>query len=143
MNARVFVDTNVLVYARDASEPGKQARAAEWMRHLWATRRGRVSYQVLQEYFVTVTQKLRPGLAPDLARRDIRSLAAWGPVSTDLAVMEGAWDLQDRRSLSWWDALVVSAARVAGCDVLLTEDLQPGEDFGGLVVVNPFQRAPQ
>lgn len=59
---RTFVDTNVLVYARDISEPEKQRRASEWLAHLWRSREGRLSVQVLQEYYVTLTQKLKPGL---------------------------------------------------------------------------------
>ncbi|MDH3524391.1 MAG: PIN domain-containing protein [Acidobacteriota bacterium] len=139
----VFVDTNVLVYSRDASEPAKQARAAAWLEELWRSRRGRLSWQVLQEFYVTVTMKLDPGMDPGRARAEVRELAAWEPVSTKQPVVEGAWALQDRFALSFWDALIVSAARVSGCRMLLTEDLQNGQRFEELEVVNPFQRPPE
>ena len=138
MRDLVFVDTNVFVYARDASEPVKGKQARSWLRALWQSRRGRVGFQVLNEYYVTVTQKLDPGMTMAAARADVDSLMAWRPIVVDLSVTKGAFELQDQYSLSWWDALVVSAARVADCRHLLTEDLQDQQGFGDLVVVNPF-----
>ena len=143
MNPTCFIDTNVLVYARDASAPAKQPAAERWLRLLWATRSGRVSAQVLNEYYSVVTEKLRPGLGRDEARADVRNLMAWAPVPTDGPVVEGAWTVQDRYGLSWWDSLVVSAAQVAGCAWLLTEDLQHGQALDGVTVVDPFRTAPE
>ncbi len=142
MTARLFVDSNVLVYARDASEPEKQARAREWMASLWSQGRGRVSAQVLNEFYVTVTRKLKPGLSREEARKDVRDLASWNPIATDGRLLEAAWNVEDRHGLSFWDALIVAAAHAAGCDRLLTEDLKDGQDFGGLTVVDPFRNAP-
>jgi predicted nucleic acid-binding protein len=142
MRATVFVDTNVLVYARDASEPDKQLRAATWMQHLWATRLGRLSVQVLQEFYVTVTGKLDPGLPAAEARADVRALWTWRPVPVDGRVLESAWTVEDRFGLSWWDAQIVAAAQLADCRYLLTEGLQANQEFGALRVVNPFQTAP-
>lgn len=139
----VFVDTNVLVYARDGSEPAKQPQATAWLQFLWETREGRTSQQVLHEYYVTVTQKLSPGLTAGEARDEIRDLLAWRPVVLDAALLERAWFDQDQYTISFWDALVVAAARAAGCDRLLTEDLQDGQDLGGVVVVDPFLHAPE
>lgn len=138
----VFVDTNVLVYARDASHAEKQTRAAAWMQHLWATRSGRLSVQVLQEFYVTVTAKLSPGMSQADARRDVRALFAWRPLTLGGPEMEGAWVVQDRYSLSWWDALIVTATQSAGCRFLLTEDLQDGQELDGVRVVNPFTHEP-
>lgn len=138
MTDRVFVDTNVLVYARDFGEPAKQPAAAFWMSYLWASRRGALSFQVLQEFYVTVTQKLKPAVPAEVARREIRRLTSWGPVTLDAAVVEGAWRVQDRYSLSFWDALIISACQVAGCPELLTEDLADGENYAGVRVINPF-----
>ena len=140
MTGTVFVDTNVLVYARDASEPEKQRQAAAWTTHLWEARRGRLSVQVLQEFYVIVTQKLSPGMTRDAARRDVRNLMAWRPVTIDPAILDRGWTAQDRYRLAFWDALIVAAAQVAGCRYLLTEDLQADQDFDGLTVVNPFLR---
>ncbi len=137
----VFVDTNVLVYARDASEPEKQPQAAAWIDHLWRTRTARLSFQVLQEYYATTTRKLAPGLTPEQARADVRDLLAWRPVSVGTELLEAAWSVEDRFGLSCWDALIVAAARIAGCEYLLTEDLQHGAELEGLQVVSPFRAA--
>jgi predicted nucleic acid-binding protein len=143
MAGEVFADTNVLVYSRDTAEPDKQRKAAAWMAHLWTTRRGRVSYQVLQEFYVTVTERLDPGLDKATARRDVLAFAAWRPLAVDGRVLEVAWPLQDRYRLSWWDALIVAAAQLGGCAYLLTEDLQDGQLLGALTVVNPFRVSPE
>lgn len=139
----VFVDSNVLVYARDASEGAKHERAIEWLTHLWTTRSGRLSFQVLHEFYVTVTRKLDPGLTPDEARADVRSFLAWRPIGADAHVLDGAWDVEDRFGLSFWNALIVSAARAAGCQRLLTEDLRDGQEIDGLQVASPFAHAPE
>lgn len=135
----VFVDTNLFVYSLDVSEPEKQQRAREWLVRLWDTDTGRVSIQVLQELYSTLTRKLDHPLEPEEARRVVRGLFAWNPVPVDRRTLEGAWRLQDRFSLSWWDALIVSAARLAGCDRLLTEDLSHGQNLDGVEVLSPFE----
>jgi predicted nucleic acid-binding protein len=138
----VFVDTNVLVYARDTADPAKHARASEWVASLWEDGDGRLSLQVLQEYYVTTTRKLRPGLSPEEARADVLDLAAWSPVVTDVQTVASAWTIEERFDLSFWDALIVAAAQVARCEVLLTEDLQHGMDLDGVRVADPFRTAP-
>jgi predicted nucleic acid-binding protein len=138
----VFVDTNVLVYARDTAEPAKQAQAEEWIHRIWQRGVGRLSVQVLQEYYVTTTRRLEPGLAPGDAQADVEDLLAWHPVTIDGAVLRRSWLLEDRFALSFWDALIVAAAHAARCDVLLTEDLQDQQDLDGLRVVNPFNHSP-
>jgi predicted nucleic acid-binding protein len=138
----VFVDTNVLVYARDLSEGPKHERALAWLEHLWETRSGRLSYQVLQEYYVTVTRKLRPGLPPADARADVRDLLAWGPIPVHRDLMESAWRVEARSQVSFWDSLVLGAARSAGCSHLLTEDLTNGGKIGGVTVASPFAYKP-
>ncbi len=139
----IFVDTNVLVYSLDVGKPGKHERAAAWMDAMWVSRRGRLSFQVLQEFYVTVTEKLAPGLDRDRARAEVRDLMAWRPLAIAPPVLEGAWVVQDRFSISWWDALIVSAAQVSGCRFLLTEDLQDGQDLDGTQIVNPFTHPPE
>jgi predicted nucleic acid-binding protein len=138
----VFVDTNVLVYLRDSTDAAKQRRAAEWMEHLWGAGAGRLSLQVLQEYYVATTRKLDPGLTEEEARDDVAALAAWRPLAPDLALVEAAWSEQDRYGFSFWDALIVAAARRLGCAVLLSEDLQDGQDLDGLEVRSPFSAQP-
>lgn len=142
MTAPIFVDTNILVYARDSAAGAKQERAAEWMAFAWRTGRGRLSIEVLQELYVTLTRKLRPGLGPEEARAEVRTLLPWQPIAADPGIMERAWGLQDRFQLSWWDALIVAAAQATGSGYLLTEDLQDGQDLDGVLVVNPFRHTP-
>ncbi len=143
MSAACFVDTNLLVYARDASEPAKQPRAWVWLEVLWQRRCGRLSWQVLQEYYVVVTQRLRPGMPMAVAREDVETLLAWRPVGMDDEVLRLGWAVQDRFGFSFWDALIVAAAQRARCRYLLTEDLQHGQRLpGGLTVVDPFRTAP-
>jgi predicted nucleic acid-binding protein len=139
----VFVDTNVLVYARDTAAAQKQARAAEWMSFLWRSGRGRLSMQVLNEYYYTVTRKLKPGLDAATARQEARQLMQWHPVEISSSVLERGWSVQDRYTTSFWDGLIIAAAQVARCDYLLTEDLQDGQNLGGVVVLNPFQHQPR
>lgn len=143
MTGRFFVDTNVLVYQFDTREPEKQVRARAWMEHLWSARAGLISFQVLQEFYATVTRKLNPGLPAEEARKVVRALWTWQPVGIDERVFLTAWAVQERFGLSWWDALIAAAARLAGCSHLLTEDLQHGQDLDGLRVINPFQISPQ
>ena len=143
MTDRVFVDTNVLVYSRDASEPPKQKQAMAWMARLWSEKTGRLSFQVLNEFYVTVTNKLQPGMDRQSAREDMRSLLAWRPIPLDIRVVEGAWRIQDRYKLSWWDALIVSAAQVGDCRYLLTAGLQANRNMGNVEVINPFRTPPE
>lgn len=138
MTESVFADTNVLVYRHDATEPIKQARADAWYVHLWRRRCGRLSFQVLQEMYATLTRKLKPGVAPPKAQRIVRALKAWQPIAIDFPVLERAWSLQERYSLSWWDALIVAAAQLGTCRVLLTEDMQHLQVFGAVRVIDPF-----
>lgn len=138
----VFVDSNVLVYHRDQSEPEKQPRAREWLEVLWESRRGRVSAQVLEEFYVTVTGKLDPGLPVREARSDVRALSAWNPLAIDPSLLPAAWEIEDRYGFSFRDALILAAARRMDCGYLLTEDLQDGQEMEGIEVVNPFHRMP-
>ena len=138
MTGPVFVDTNVFVYLHDDSEPEKKTRADEWISLLVCGRSGRVSFQVLQEFYATLTSKRRLNVDAVEARSIVRELAVWQPIAADLAMLKRAWGLQDRFSLSWWDALIIAAAQTCECKVLLTEDLQDGQEFGAVKVVNPF-----
>jgi len=136
MTAPVFVDTNVLIYALDAADLKKQQAAHVWRQELWKSRRGRVSFQVLQEFYVKVTHKWPK--ARREARSEVRDLMAWRPVAVNDQILEESWKIQDRYQLSFWDALIVAAAKSVSCRFLLTEDLKAGQEIDGLVVVNPF-----
>ena len=142
MTERLFVDTNVLLYHWDGTEPAKQRRASEWLSALWGGRNGRLSIQVLTEFYVIATQKLRPALEPETAQRYVRTLFEWEPVTLTEPVLEAAWHVQGRYQLSWWDALIVAAAQRTGCRTLLSEDFQEGQQFEQLTVANPFHASP-
>lgn len=112
------------------------------MESLWRSRNGRISHQVLQEYYVTLTRKLRPGLPASLARDDVRALIEWNPIATDSALLERAWAVEERFQVSFWDALIIAAAAASGASMLLTEDLQEGAEIEGVLIVNPFRTFP-
>lgn len=140
MSAAVFVDTNVFIYAFDEAAGAKQGAAIGWLAELWKTRTGRVSYQVLQEYYFNVVKKWPA--ARSQAREKVRELLDWRPVPASQEIIERAWVIQDRYSVSFWDALIVAAAAAASCSYLLTEDLQPLQGLDGVTIVNPFLVAP-
>jgi predicted nucleic acid-binding protein len=142
MSDNVFVDTNILLYARDASEPEKQAVAGARLSELWENRCGRLSVQVLNEYFVNVTRKLNPGLSPGEAWDDIEALAVWEPVPLDMALVTRTFAVQRRYELSWWDAMIIAAAEASGCMRILSEDLSDGAIYFGVTVENPFVCTP-
>lgn len=134
MKGKVFLDTNVLVYAHDRSDPGKQQRALDLIR----THGDEivVSTQVLQAFFVTATGKL--GI-PDLETKEI--IRAWTRcevVTIDPSRIGEAIDIRILNRLSFWDALILSAAVSAHCARLLTEDLNHGQTIAGVRVENPF-----
>lgn len=136
MSARSFLDTNVLVYTDDHDTPDKQRVALDLVERFRLQRTGVVSTQVLQEYFAAATRKLK--VRPDLARRKVEIFAHLDLVQVDLEVILSAIDLHRLRTVSLWDALIVRAALASGCTVLLSEDLQTGQRFNGLQIVNPF-----
>ncbi len=138
----VFVDTNVLIYARHAAERTKQQPAIAWMAHLWRTADGRLSFQVLHEFYSSATRKLKPGLSRAEARNEVTQLLAWDPLLPSRGILQSAWDLEDRHSLSFWDALILASANASACERLLTEDLTDGQSYGGVTVVNPFLHPP-
>lgn len=137
MTAPIFVDSNVLIYAVDEANPKKHEAAKVWRAELWKSRRGRVSFQVLQEFYANVTRKWPA--AREQAQAEIRNLLTWRPVVVDEQILENSWRIQDRYHISFWDALIVAAARAASCQYLLTEDLHADQDLDGVVVVNPFR----
>ena len=137
MSARSFFDTNVLVYADDRAAPAKQRRAIELVAEHRRAGTGVVSLQVLQEYFVTVTRKLH--VDAGVARRKVELLAELDVAAPDVGDVLAAIDLHRLHQLSFWDALILRAARSAGCSVVLSEDLQAGRAVEGLRIVNPFR----
>lgn len=136
-----FVDTNVLVYAYDADAGEKHDAARARLRALWDDETGLVSTQVLHEFYVTITRKLRRPLSRTTAREVVATYAAWPVHRPDVDDLVAASELEEQHHLSFWDALIMVSARRSGARVLLTEDLQVGRRFDDLVIVSPF-RAP-
>ena len=137
MRARSFFDTNVLVYTDDKAAPAKQRRALDLIAEHRRARTGVVSLQVLQEYFVTVTHKLH--LDPRIARRKVELIAEFDVASPEVADILAAIDLHRLHGVSFWDALVLRAAKQAGCSILLSEDMQGNREIDGVQIVNPFK----
>lgn len=138
MPGSTFVDTNVLIYAHDADAGDKRAIAAAHLRDLWATRQGALSVQVLQEFYVNVTQKIPRPLSPPEVRDIVRAYCAW-PVEViepDTA-LHGS-EISQRHRISFWDALIVAAALQGGATKILSEDLNAGQEIEGIVIENPF-----
>jgi predicted nucleic acid-binding protein len=133
-----FVDTNVLVYAHDRSETRKQPIAQALLNVLWRTRSGVLSTQVLQEFYVVTTRKFDPPMRRGAAREVVALYGEWPIVQVDVALILAASKLEERHAFSFWDALVVEAARRCGATRLLTEDLQAGRRIDGISIENPF-----
>ena len=140
MSVRSFFDTNVLIYADDADQPEKRSIAAKLLNAHRHDRTGVLSIQVLQEYFVVATRKLKIEAAA--ARRKVELLSEFDVVVPEVEDVLTAIDLHRLHGFSFWDALLVRAAKRAGCRVLLTEDLQHLREVDGVKIVDPF-RAPR
>ncbi len=135
-----FVDTNILVYAEDRDATTKHEVARDLVLELWDAREGVLSVQVLQEFYVNVTRKVRKPLTGAKALEIVQEYLTWTIVENTGLLLVAAVELQQRAKLSFWDALVVQAAMSAACDRLYSEDLNAGQTFGSVTVVNPFQQ---
>jgi len=136
MSARSFFDTNVLIYADDKAAPAKQRRALDLVAEHRLAGTGVVSLQVLQEYFVTVTCKLH--VDPRIARRKVELLAEFDVAAPDVGDILAAIDLHRLHGFSFWDALVLRAAKQSGCRVVFSADMQEAREIDGVHIVNPF-----
>jgi predicted nucleic acid-binding protein len=137
MSVRSFFDTNVLIYADDKAAPAKQRQSLDLLAEHRRARSGVVSLQVLQEYFVAVTKKLRVD-AP-IARRKVELLAEFDVATLVVADILAAIDMHRLHAFSFWDALILQAAKQSGCSVLFSEDMQHAREINGVRVVNPFE----
>jgi predicted nucleic acid-binding protein len=135
---RQFVDTNVLVYAHDVTAGDKHAVARALVEQLWETREGCLSVQVLQEFFVTTTRKIPKPLDAPAAAQIVGDLAHWHvhtPAADDVLA---AIDIHQRAGTSFWDAMILRSAKELGCQVLHSEDLNPGQEYDSVLLRNPF-----
>jgi predicted nucleic acid-binding protein len=143
MTGPCFVDAKVFVYAADPRDASKQARAKQWISHLWQEHLGRTSIQVLSEYYAVATRKLTPRFPPERAWDYVNELLAWRPQPIDETLLRRTREIELRWRLSWWDSMVVGAAQLQDCALLLTEDLHDGAVFGGVTVRSPLTFAAQ
>ncbi len=139
----VFVDTNVLIYSEDGRAPEKQAQALAWLRVLWQRRAGRLSNQVLNEFYVNVTRKIKPPMPSGDARAEVRRYQRWQPWAMDHSIVETAWSVESRFGFSYWDSLIVASAQTLGCRYLLSEDMQHGQIVDSVQILNPFIVGPE
>jgi predicted nucleic acid-binding protein len=135
---RIFVDTNILIYAYDVTAGQKHAIASDILADLWNARLGVVSTQVLQEFFVNVVQKIQRPVDIRLAKDIVKDLLKWHVVVNNGESILEAIDIHERYGYSFWDAMIIAAAIKGGAAVLMTEDLQDGQTIGGVSIKNPF-----
>ena len=136
--SRNFLDTNVLVYGYDRRDPAKMARALDLLSDAIESGTGVVSAQVLSEFFNVVTRRLPDPLSFEVAGTIVGEVAAMPVVEIDAALVQRAIGVCRRYRISYWDALIVAAAERARCSRILSEDLNPGQSYNGVIVVNPF-----
>jgi predicted nucleic acid-binding protein len=139
MNGRTFVDTNVLVYAHDLDAGKKREAANAVLAELWETRTGVLSMQVLQEFYVNITRKIAAPISKAAARSTVNDYIAWC-IETTAAEISAAFQLEDQYRITFWDALIVSSAAKSGATRILSEDLNAGQRYAGMIVENPFVR---
>jgi len=137
MSAKCFVDTNILFYAQDKSAGQKHERAAIIVADLWQSAAGVLSTQVLQEFCVAVRRVDRNRTIEDL-RQWVERYSEWEIVVNTSESIRAALNLESRYQISFWDALIIRAAQVGRADILYTEDLNDGQVFGSVRVVNPL-----
>jgi predicted nucleic acid-binding protein len=139
MTDRIFVDTNILVYAHDISAGDKNTKAKQLIQELWANKLGYLSIQVMQEFYVTVTQKVPNPMDKATALEVIRSLGYWNVHEPSIDDIINAIDIQMRYQVSFWDAMILQSAIQLECDLLWSEDLNPGQVYQGIKLINPLQ----
>ena len=138
MTDKVFVDTNILVYAHDLDAGNKHDQASEIVSQLWESRNGVLSTQVLQEFYVTLTRKVSSTLSKLEARKLVQKYSHWHLVLNDLSIILQASEIEESNNISFWDALIVSAAYSQNVPTILTEDLNHGQIIEGIFIRNPF-----
>ena len=138
MTGPLFVDANVIVYAGDPRDASKQRRAIAWLDLLWREQRGRTSTQVLSESYVGLARLARASGAKHDVWHSVQKYFVWTPLAIDESVLRRAHEIEQRHRISWWDSMIVAAAQIQDCALLLTEDLQDGGVYGTVTVRSPF-----
>ena len=138
MKEKAFVDTNILIYAHDLDAGIKHDSAVITLENLWEEETGILSTQVLQEFYVNVTRKILNPLSAAKARSILENYRSWQVEVNGPETILLASEIEERYLLSFWDALIVAAARNGKADKILTEDFQHGQRLEGILIENPF-----
>ena len=135
---KVFLDTNIIIYAYDLTAGEKHKIAKKIVLDLWNSGLGIISTQVLQEFFVIATQKIPKSLDIKIAKEIMRDLLKWNVVANDGESILEAVNILLRYHYSFWDSMIIEAAVKSGAGMLLTEDLSDGQIISGVTIKNPF-----
>jgi predicted nucleic acid-binding protein len=136
-----FTDTNVLLYGHDQRNAAKRRAAQDWIGLLWERGAGRLSWQVLNEFYANAIGRI--GAPARVARRTAEAYSSWNPAGFGLGMLHRAWYWMDKAGVPYWDSLIIAAAETMNCAYLLSEDFQAGREFGDITVVNPFRSTPE
>lgn len=142
LNAPVFVDTSVLILSEDGADAARREHVMGWLRILWQRRLGRVSSQVLNDFYRSITTRVAPPMPNGDARAEVRRYQRWAPWAIDHATVESAWSLESRFALPYADALIVAAAKAQGCETLLSLSLPHGQLYDSITIVDPLRATP-
>lgn len=137
MSELVFVDTSVLILSEDGADVAARDQAFAWLRELWLRRSGRLSTQVLNDFYTAVTTRISPAMPNGDARAEVRRYQRWQPWGVDHATVESAWSIESRFALAYADALIVAAAKAQGCTLLLSLELPHEAVYDSVTVLNP------
>ncbi|MEW6624204.1 MAG: PIN domain-containing protein [Bacillota bacterium] len=133
-----FVDTNILVYCYDASSKNKHIKAKELLIDLWEKNSGCLSIQVMQEFYVIVTQKVPVPLNKEKVIQILEDFSQWSYHIPDAVDVIEAINIQERNKISFWDAMIINSAKASGCGIIWSEDLSHDQSYEGVKVLNPF-----
>ena len=141
MSAKVFLDTNILIYAYDIDAGSRHQIALEVVKDLWEKRNGVLSTQVLQEFYINVTKKIPRPIPLFEAREIIRTYLCWEIRENTAMSVIRASEIEEKYNISFWDAMIIVAAYSAKVDMILTEDLNSGQTIEGILIENPFKKS--
>lgn len=136
--SKIFIDTNILVYTLDTLDPQKHARSRSVLQRIIADHQPVISTQVINEFFVVATKKLNADAI--VVKNIIHNFLNMEIVSTDLSLIESAIDINVISQLSFWDSLIIAAAEKAHCEYVFSEDMNAGQNYRGVLVLNPLEK---
>jgi predicted nucleic acid-binding protein len=139
MSGKIFIDSNIIVYAYDRHEPTKQAIAQTILTTAIKDESAILSVQVLGEFFVVVTRRIKNPLSAKEAEKIVHILSVLPVSEIDLSLVKRAIETQKEYGISYWDSLIIATAERAGCVKVLSEDLSEGQKYNNVLVENPFR----